>query len=268
MMRCVEAVIFDWAGTMVDHGSLAPVRAVTELFARHGIELTDEEVRRDMGIFKKDHIRRILQQPRITGLWNAKTGTLAVEDDVEELFAEFNPLQMEVLESCSELIPGAAEISELLQSDGVKVGSTTGYTRPMLDLLVAHAAASGYRPDSALCPDDVGGGRPLPWMCLKIALLFRLSCTAAAVKVGDTVSDILEGLNAGMWSVGVSGTGNEVGLSATDLAALPAPERLRRSARARETLRDAGAHYVIDSVRDLTSVLKEIDLRLASGVRP
>ena len=91
---------------------------------------------------------------------------------------------------------------------------------------------------------------------------------AADVKVGDTVSDILEGLNAGMWSVGVSGTGNEVGLSAADLAALPASERLRRSAHARETLWDAGAHYVIDSVRDLTPVLKEIDLRLASEARP
>jgi len=267
-MKRLEAVIFDWAGTMVDHGSLAPVRAVTALFARHGIELTDEEVRRDMGIFKKDHIRRILQQPRVKGLWSAKTGRFAVEDDVEQLFAEFNPLQMEILDQYSELISGAAEISELVRSDGIKTGSTTGYTRPMLDLLVARAAAAGYRPDAALCPDDAEGGRPLPWMCLKIALMFQLNCMAAAVKVGDTVSDIQEGLNAGMWTVGVSTTGNEVGLSAADLAALPAAERTRRSEHAAETLSDAGAHYVIDSVRDLPPVLKEIDLRLVSGERP
>jgi phosphonoacetaldehyde hydrolase len=267
-MKRLEAVIFDWAGTMVDHGSLAPVRAVTTLFARHGIELTDEEVRRDMGIFKKDHIRGILQQPRIGALWSRKTGRAAAEDDVERLFAEFNPLQMEVLEQYSELIPGAAEISKLLRADGIKVGSTTGYTRPMLDVLAAHAAAAGYRPDAALCPDDAGGGRPMPWMCLKIALLFGLSHVAAAVKVGDTHSDIREGLNAGMWTVGVAATGNEVGLSAADLAALPAPEQTRRSAHARETLHHAGAHYVIDSVRDLPPVLEKIEMRLESGERP
>ena len=138
----------------------------------------------------------------------------------------------------------------------------------MLDVLVERAASAGYRPDAALCPDDAGGGRPLPWMCFKIALLFQLSCAAAAVKVGDTVSDVREGLNAGMWTVGVAVTGNEVGLSAEELAALPADDQKRRSAAARETLRRAGAHYVIDSVRDLLPVLESIELRLASGERP
>src|SRR5262249_14062219 len=169
MMKCVEAVIFDWAGTMVDHGSLAPVKAVNALFARHGISLSDEEVRRDMGIFKKDHIRRILQQPRIDGEWSSKTGRAPDETEVEQLFAEFNPLQMEILEQYSQLISGAAEIAEALCRRGLRVGSTTGYTRPMLDVLVAHAASGGYRPEAALCPDDTGGGRPLPWMCLKIS---------------------------------------------------------------------------------------------------
>src|SRR5262245_13131429 len=207
-MKRLEAVIFDWAGTMVDHGSLAPVRAVTELFSRHDIQLRDEVVRRDMGIFKKDHIRRILQMADVSIEWSRKTGRPPAEDDVEKLFVEFLPLQMEILGRHSQLIAGAAEISEMLQRAGMKVGSTTGYTRPMLDLLVAQAASHGYRPDLALCPEDVDGGRPYPWMCLETALCFRLSSTAAAVKVGDPPSDIHEGLNAGMWVVGVSATGN------------------------------------------------------------
>ena len=267
-MKRLEAVIFDWAGTMIDHGSLAPVRAVTALFGRHGIQLNDEEVRRDMGIFKKDHIRRVLQQPRIDSEWRSNTGRVPDEADVEKLFDEFSPLQMEILEQYSELIPGAAEMSETVRTKGLRVGSTTGYTRPMLDVLVVRAASAGYRPDIALCPDDAGGGRPLPWMCFKIALLFQLSCAAAAVKVGDTVSDVREGLNAGMWTVGVAATGNEVGLSAEELAALPADDQKRRSAAAGETLRHAGAHYVIDSVRDLLPALEAIELQLASGERP
>src|SRR5262249_44024267 len=142
------------------------------------------------------------------------------------------------------------------------------YTRPMLDLLLVRAAGQGYTPDAALCPDDTGGGRPHPWMCLQIALGFRLDATSAAVKVGDTVSDIEEGLNAGMWAVGVSATGNEVGLSAADWDALPAPERRQLSCRAAEKLQAAGAHYVIESVARLEPVLEEIDDRLSAGERP
>src|SRR5262245_12039739 len=203
-MKRLEAIIFDWAGTMVDHGSLAPVRAVTELFGRHGIRLRDEVVRRDMGIFKKDHIHRILQLAEVNIDWSIKTGMRPTDEDVSRLFVEFLPLQMEILGEYSELIAGAAEIAESVRKAGMRVGSTTGYTRQMLDLLVAKAASHGYRPDLSLCPEDVDGGRPYPWMCLEIALRFRLSSTAAAVKVGDTASDIFEGLNAGMWTVGVS----------------------------------------------------------------
>jgi phosphonoacetaldehyde hydrolase len=138
----------------------------------------------------------------------------------------------------------------------------------MLDLLLARAGQQGYRPDLSLCPDDVGGGRPYPWMCLRLALNFHLSSAAAAVKVGDTVSDIQEGLNAGMWSVGVTATGNEVGLSELQLAALPAEGRMRRLEQAGNNLKAAGAHYVIDCVADLQPVLDQIDRRLAAGERP
>jgi phosphonoacetaldehyde hydrolase len=276
-MKRLEAVIFDWAGTTVDHGSLAPVRAITELFARHGIRLSDVDARRDMGIFKKDHIRRILAMPHVEAAWRERKDALAelagesacpTERTVETLFEKFQPLQMEVLEAYSQVIGGTVEITERLRGRGLKVGSTTGYTRPMLDALLRYAAAQGYRPDAALCPDDTGGGRPHPWMCLRIALEFRLSAAWAAVKVGDTESDIQEGLNAGMWSVGVSATGNEVGMSAAEWEALPEEERARRSAQACEKLRAAGAHYVVERASLLEPLLEEIDERLAAGERP
>jgi phosphonoacetaldehyde hydrolase len=267
-MKRLEAVILDWAGTTVDHGSLAPVRAVTELFARHGVALTDADARRDMGIYKKDHIRRILAMPHIGAAWREHRGSHWDERQVESLFQEFQPLQMEILEAYSQVIAGTAETAERLRGRDLKLGSTTGYTRPMLDALLRCAAAQGYRPDAALCPDDTGGGRPHPWMCLRIALDFRLSAAAAAVKVGDTESDIAEGLNAGMWSVGVSATGNEIGMHAADWEALPEGERGRITALAHEKLRAAGAHYVVERVTLLEPVLEEIDARLAAGERP
>jgi phosphonoacetaldehyde hydrolase len=241
---------------------------VTELFAKHGIRVEDAEVRRDMGLFKKDHIRKILQLPQVSIAWSTKKGRRPAEYDADKLFSEFGPLQMEILGQYSQVIAGSAETSEQLLSSGLRVGSTTGYPRPMLDLLIQKASSQGYRPEVSLCPDDVGGGRPKPWMCLQIAQQFRLSCVAAAVKVGDTVSDIQEGLNAGMWAVGISDTGNEVGLSAADLATLPDEERKRRSLKAAQNLLTAGAHYVIESVQALPWILEEINQRLAAGERP
>lgn len=267
-MTRLEAVIFDWAGTTVDHGSLAPVKAVTELFARRGVPISDAEARRDMGLFKKDHIRSILTMPRVAAEWSAQNGRPPEERDVELLFAEFTPLQMEIIGSHSQVIAGVTSVAERLRERGIKLGSTTGYTRAMLDFLVARAEDQGYKPDAAYCPDDLGGGRPNPWMCLRIALDFRLSSVRAAVKVGDTVGDIQEGRNAGMWTVGVSLTGNEVGLSQSQVAALPESQRRALAERACGCLKAAGAHYVAESVAQLEPVLQEIDARLAAGERP
>ena len=267
-MTRLEAVIFDWAGTTVDWGSLAPVRALTSLFAHRGIRLSDSEARRDMGLFKKDHIRRILSFPHVDAEWRQLQGRPAHEDDVEILFTEFAGLQMEILDEHSQLIAGVAPLAQRLRERGLKLGSTTGYTRPMLELLVMRAEEQGYRPDLSFCPDDVGAGRPYPWMCLRLAFEFRLSSTATAVKIGDTVSDIQEGLNAGMWTVGVTATGNEVGLTESQLAALSTSERDSRLDQAAKKLKTAGAHYVIESVAHLEPVLDQIDRRLEEGERP
>jgi phosphonoacetaldehyde hydrolase len=264
----VEAVIFDWAGTTVDHGSLAPVKAVSEVFARNGIALSDAAVRRDMGIYKKDHIRNILAMPEIESMWHARKSAEPTEQDVEELFAQFIPLQFEVLEAYSGMISGVTQTVERLRSRGLKIGSTTGYTRPMFDVLLAAAARNGYSPDISLCPDDVGRGRPFPWMCLRIALEFQLSSVACAVKIGDTVSDMDEARNAGMWAVGVVRTGNEMAVSEEELHAMPVEERAAKLDQGRLHLMTAGADYVIDGVSEIEPVLDNINARLKNGERP
>ena len=267
-MAGLEAVIFDWAGTIVDHGSLAPVRAMTELFARHGVTVDEATARRDMGLFKRDHIRRILEVPQIEAKWREVTGNLPAEADLDALFSEFQGLQMKVLEEHSKLIFGVGRLAENLRGRGLKIATTTGYTRPMLDLLLASASDQGFRPEIAISPDEAGGGRPFPWMCMKIALAMGLSSAQAAVKIGDTPVDIEEGLNAGMWTIGVVTTGNEVGLSAADFAALPDRERELRVGRAERALRTAGAHYLIESAAKCEPLLEEIEGRIVAGERP
>ncbi len=258
-MRRVTAVIFDWAGTTVDHGSLAPVRALQRLFASRGVAVTEEEARRDMGIHKKDHIRALLR---------AKIGATPDEAQVDDLFAAFIPMQMDCLAASSAVIPGVPAAVESLRTRGVKIGSTTGYTRPMLDLLLAAAAGEGYTPDCALSPDDTVAGRPWPWMCYLNAIHLRTYPMHTMIKIGDTVSDIAEGLNAGMWTIGLARTGNLIGLTAEALAGLPAAAQANRLDAARRRLREAGAHYVADAVADSIALVEAIDERLARGERP
>jgi phosphonoacetaldehyde hydrolase len=266
--RKLEAVIFDWAGTTVDHGSLAPVRVLVQVFSANGVPLSDQQARRDMGLPKRDHIQRILNSPEVSGQWTFRQGRPPSCDDVDRLFAEFTPLQMKCLAEYSRLIAGTEEVVARLRRRGLKIGSTTGYTRPMLDLLLDLARVQGYSPDASLCPDDVGGGRPKPWMCYRLGMEFRLSASAACVKIGDTPADIAEGRNAGMWTIAVAATGNEIGLSEEQFAALSDAEKKRRVATARDNLLQAGAHYVVDSVAHCEEILDEIEHKLGRGDHP
>jgi phosphonoacetaldehyde hydrolase len=264
----LQAVILDWAGTTVDYGSFSPIRAMQQVFRHRGFAVSDDEVRRDMGLLKKDHIRSLLGLARVAEAWRQLFGREVAESDVEQLYREFQPVQLARLEQDSDVIPGVAEALERMRRRGLKIGSTTGYTRPMLEILLKKAATQGYEPDCSLVPDDVGGGRPLPWMCYEIAVQLKVFPLESFVKVGDTVADTEEGLNAGMWTVGVVRTGNMVGLTQAQFAALSPAEREARLESGRERLIKAGTHYVIDSVSDFDPVFDEIDARLQRGERP
>ncbi|HXW89622.1 MAG TPA: phosphonoacetaldehyde hydrolase [Terriglobales bacterium] len=264
----LQAVVLDWAGTTVDHGSLAPMRVLQKIFADREIEITEDEARRDMGVLKKDHIRSLLRHPRIAREWERRYQKSPGEDTVETLFADFLPQQMKCLVECSTVIAGVSSAVQRMRDRGLKIGSTTGYTRPLLEVLLAHAASQGYVPDCALCPDDVGAGRPLPWMLYENAVRMKVFPLVAVVKVGDTISDIEEGLNAGTWAVAVARTGNTIGLTEEQWCALPPGERAERLQTAYRQLLDAGAHYVVDTLADLDPVLDRIEVRLRTGERP
>jgi phosphonoacetaldehyde hydrolase len=264
----LQAAILDWAGTTVDFGCQAPTAVLLELFADRGVPVSVPEIRQHMGLLKRDQIRAICSFPRVAALWRETYGRVPSEEDVEKLFQDFIPRQLSCLERYSDLIPGVAETVARFRERGMKVGTTTGYTRPMLEILIAKAASQGYRPDSNLCPDDVGAGRPTPWMCYENAIRLRVQPLEACVKIGDTVSDVQEGLNAGMWTIAVAATGNEVGWTEAEMNALDDSERRSRVAEARQRLAAAGAHYVVDSVAGCDKILDEIDSRLREAEAP
>ena len=267
-MSEITAVVFDWAGTTVDFGCCAPAGVFQAVFGNHGIDVTMLEARGPMGMHKRDHVAAVLALPRITAQWRKAHGADPSDDVVERLYQEAIPLQIECLPRYSDLIDGTLETCDVLRAKGIKIGSTTGYVREMLDVVQREAASRGYRPDVAIPASAVPQGRPSPFMCWEA--LKQLGCWPAnrAVKVGDTVPDVAEGLNAGMWVVGIAQTGNEVGLNVQEFAALPFVERRQRTARARRTLSQAGAHFVIDSIAELPALLPRLESLMARGNRP
>lgn len=253
--------MLDWAGTTVDHGSVAPVVALQSLFLTHGLTLSAEDARKDMGLLKRDHIRAILALPNIRNEWHAKTGQLPGEAEVVSLYGEFGALQFEIVAKYSKLIAGVADTVRRWQQRGLRIGSTTGYTREMLDPVLAQARKDGYCPDASVCPDEVGAGRPLPWMLARNAQLLGVYPPSSCVKIGDTVSDIEEGRNAGMWTIGLTRTGNLLGLDLEAWTALPEDQKSERIKRAEEKLLSAGAHFVAEDLAACDSILSLIDER-------
>jgi phosphonoacetaldehyde hydrolase len=232
----IRLVVFDWAGTTVDHGSLAPLMPFVRAFATRGVAITADEARGPMGVSKKDHVRDLLRMPAVARRWRERHGRTATEPDVDELYQRFMPLQLEVIDEHGTVVPELLECVEVLRSRGIAIGATTGYFREAAERVYRSAAAQGYRPDYCVCAGEVPAGRPAPWMIFRIMEALSVFPPAAVVKVGDTVPDIGEGLAAGAWSVGVVHSSSEVGCTAQEWAALPALEQQRRAASCRATL--------------------------------
>jgi phosphonoacetaldehyde hydrolase len=264
----VRAVIFDWAGTVVDYGSRAPVFAVMGTFEAAGVPLAVEEARGPMGMAKRDHLKAVMALPRVRAKWREVNGAEPDERAIDRLYASFLETQSRLLVEYSQLIPGCLETVAECRRRGLKIGTTTGYTRELMDILEPAVHEQGFRPDAMVCASDVPEGRPAPWMCFESARRLAVYPMEAVVKVDDTTVGVEEGLNAGMWTVGVAKSGNLVGMSQQEFTRLSAPEQQTRLTTAYHKLYAAGAHAVIDTVADLPAALDGISQRLAEGVVP
>lgn len=264
----VQAVIFDWAGTTVDYGCFAPVKVFVEIFKQKGVDVTIAEARKPMGMVKKDHIRVMCQMDRIARLWQDEYGTPPAEEDVEALYARFEPSLLAILPDYADPLPGVVDTVARLREMDLEIGSTTGYLDEMMAIVAPAAEARGYAPDCLVTSSAVPAGRPYPWMVFQNAIQLGVYPMEAIVKVGDTVADVQEGLNAGAWSVGVVMGSSVLGLSAAEVDGLAPAELEARVHSARETFRRAGAHYVVDQITDLPALVETINRRLAKGDMP
>lgn len=267
MSLAIKAIVFDWAGTVVDHGCIAPVIALQRVFAGAGTPITEPEARADMGKAKRDHIRALLAMPRVAGVWRETHCRPPTEADVAALHDAVEPMMRETGAERAALIPGAERLASLA-GRGVRIGSTTGYTRAMMEGIAPLAAKQGYAPEAIICSGETPEGRPSPLPMWKALTELSAWPTWACVKVDDSPVGIEEGRNAGAWTIGVAATGNGVGLDLTGLEALEPSERRRRIDAVGRDLKAAGADFVIDSVADIEPVLAEISDRIVRGETP
>jgi len=251
-----DMVVFDWAGTMVDFGSRAPVLALVEAFAALGVGVDEAEARRDMGRAKADHVRAMFEQPKIAAAWSAAQGGAPDQAAVNRVMAALQAPMIRLAAETALLTPGAAKTADHLRGQGLKIASCTGYTREMMGAILGRAAEQGYAPDLVVCAHETPEGRPSPLMIYKACAELGVWPLSRVVKVDDAEVGVAEGRNAGCFTVGLAASGNMVGLTAEALAALDPDERLARVAEAGARLRAAGADLVIDTVADLIPALE------------
>lgn len=258
-MNHLKAVVFDWAGTTIDFGSFAPMGVFVEAFRQFGVDATIAEARAPMGAPKRDHIKAMITAPRLSAEWARVRGAAPTDADIDQVYEVFVPMNEKVVADYATLVPGAGEAVEKLRGMGLKIGSTTGYTRSIMERVFPVAAAQGYAPDCCVCSDDLAEGRPGPLQMYQCFIDLKVWPAASVVKVDDTPSGIAEGINAGCLTVGVALSGNIVGRTPQELAVLPAEEVQALRAQATEVMRAAGAQHVIDTVADLPDLLIRLD---------
>jgi len=233
-MNKIDAVILDWAGTTVDYGCFAPVNAFIAAFESFGIKANVEETRAPMGLPKRKHIEKMLEN----------MGRSYTQEEVDKIYARFEPALFEALPAHAEPLPGVIEAVEKIRDMGIAIGSTTGYTRAMMAVIMPLAKEKGYAPDCVVCPDDTKMGRPYPYMIWRNLEKLGVPSIHNVLKIGDTEVDMQEAKNAGCLCVGV--------LKGSSMLALNGNEDA-----ARQKYMEAGADYVIEDISELPVLIEK-----------
>lgn len=262
MKKLIKAVIFDWAGTMIDFGCMAPVDAFISAFEEKKIRITLQEAREPMGLAKRDHVKVILSVERVQNEWKRIYNSLPTDNDIDEIYALVTPKMILAVEQSCEPIDGIVEILLKLKSQGIKIGSTTGYVESIMEKIIPIASSKGVLVDSVINSSDCKEGRPAPFMIFRNMENLGIYDTSCVLKIGDTVADIREGLNAKVWTAGIVCSGNEVGLTKSEFEQLDEITKGELIHKATEKLVNAGANYVMNDMSELFSVIESINQKM------
>lgn len=250
----VTAVILDLGGTLVDgdtsdgKGDRIPVLTLQETFDSIGVDLSEGTIRSALG-FSRSHLRTLLETEEGASQFRERHGQQPTAETFDDLYDEVREVLPKYItrSDLAQPIPGAKEAVDTLHRRGISVGCTTGFPEQGAEALYDYLREEfDVNIDFGCYPDMVPTGRPGPWMVLRNMRELGAYPPEAVIKVGDKTSDIAEGNNAGVWTVGVYSTGNNEA----------------------HELRDAGADFVVPSVRDVPEVVETVNRQHQSGGPP
>jgi len=273
----LKACILDWSGTTADAHTIAPAIVFKDVFKKYGVEITMPQAREPMGIRKDLHIEAILNMPDVKERWTKLKGSPPGQKDVDAMYADFIPMQMEVLGRFTTLIPGVKDaVDNMREKYGMKIGLTTGFNKQMSEKLREDTGKEGFKLDSVCAGDQVfdhsgdpKGSRPSPFMIYQNMINLGVHPIESVVKVDDCCAGVSEGLNAGCWSVGVANYSNYTMVDSLEhWDSLSEQEQFDRREASRQKLYKSGAHYVIDELGDMAGVIEDINMRLERGETP
>lgn len=272
----VGTIILDNSGTCLDPFVIAPAVVFKEVFQNYNIDISMKEAREPMGLRKDLHIAEILKIPRVQDEFKKVYGRKSSKEDIDKIFKEFVPAQVKVLPEYCNLLPMVGTTMDILRNQGIKFGTTTGFTREMVDCIIKNTQKDGLHFDTTTAGDDFSpeelhlGVRPKPFMVWKN--LFKLDAwpIESVVKVDDTITGIQEGINAGCWSIGITDYSNYMDIDTIEQwDSMNEKEKLERKEYSRKKIMDeSGAHYIIHEFEDLLVVIDDINYRLSNGEKP
>jgi phosphonoacetaldehyde hydrolase len=267
----IQAVIGDMSGTWIDPFVISVARALIDCFASFGIVINNKQARGPMGHDKRTHIKQIMEDEDVKNKWFVKYERYPTESDIDTVFHKFAPMQIALLKDpkYNQLIPGTGHAINALQMKGIKFGSTSGFNAEMHKPIITALAKQGVTLDTFVASDQVRRSRPYPDAMWENMSRLGVTNVKACVKVGDTDTDIEEGLAAGCIVIGLAKFNNHVGMQDTDIDAVTKLWRsnsfeaavtfTKHIEESRKHLIEAGAHFVVDDFGDVPRIIETIN---------
>ena len=213
-----------------------------------------------MGKCKRDHLRQILFKNGAT--FYSLHNRSPTESDIDALFRTYVPMQFNTIKQNCNILPQTHETVERLRKSH-KIGATSSFPTYISSAINYELFDRGINLDSIVASDEVFNTRPYPSMVYKNMDILSVKTPRDIVKISNTVEGILEGLNAGCWTIGVSKYSSLLGIhSLCEEASMDEDKMRERITFASNKLKRTGAHAVVENLNDIDNIIDTFNTKL------
>jgi phosphonatase-like hydrolase len=198
MINDIRLAVFDMSGTtIVDKNEV--LDCFYDALMQTGVLRDKTYINTMMGWSKIEVFRTIWTEE--LGIYTQKT-----EEQAQKSFRAFKKILEDYYwQNSVEPTKGCLETFDFLRRKGIKIALNTGFYRTVTDILLKKLSWKvGETIDFSIASDEVKQGRPKPDMIHATMKKFEVKIPSEVFKIGDTPSDLMEGMAANCWSFGVT----------------------------------------------------------------